>query len=506
MLSDKYIKISNSGGNVLLKNIPVLNYNDFYNLTVELFENEFIHCLNYYAFSDNDDLKFICCVADDENNSILIYSHKIKTGYNINIQSLTTKINAFYIFEREIAENFGVHFIGHPWLKPVRYPNNRFNKNNVIENYPFYTIESNETHEVGVGPVHAGIIEPGHFRFLCNGENVLHLEIQLGYQHRGVESLFLHYKHPLQRILLAENIAGDTTIGHSTACAALLESLAGEEVSEQLKVERAIALEMERIAIHIGDTAALCTDVAYQFGQVVNEALRTIIINTMLYWCGNRFGKGLIRPFGSYCPINEDVKNAILKNIADVEKRYKTITEKIFSLPSVLARFEQTGKVTNNQAALIGAVGMAARSTGLKRDTRWSHPVINSKIYLHQPVLIDKGDVWSRAILRKLEVEQSFNIIRELLNHINYSNHIEKPDYNQKFKASSFAISLTEGWRGEICHTAITDEKGEIFHYKIKDPSFHNWFALALAVREQEISDFPLCNKSFNLSYCGNDL
>ncbi len=506
MSSEQYIKIANSGGNVLIKNIPVLSYNDFYNLTVELFKNDSVHCLNYYAYSDNSILKFLCCVADDEENSIIIYSHEQKSFQNIELQSLTAKIKAFYIFEREIYENFGVRFIGHSWLKPVRYSFNRFDKNNVVENYPFYSIEGNEIHEVGVGPVHAGIIEPGHFRFICNGENVLHLEIQLGYQHRGVESLFLSYKHPLQRILLAENIVGDTTIGHSTACAALLESLAGKEVSEQLKIERAIALEMERIAIHIGDTAALCTDVAYQFGQVVNEALRTIVINTMLHWCGNRFGRGLIRPFSSYCPLNEEIKNTILNNLADIEKRYITITDKIFTLPSVLARFEQTGKVTTVQAKLIGAVGMAARASGVKRDVRLSHPVINKKIYLHETVVLNSGDVLARAMLRKMEVEQSINIIRELMKHISDNQLIEKPNYKQSLRPSTFSISLIEGWRGEICHTAITDEKGDIYHYKIKDPSFHNWFALALSVRDQEISDFPLCNKSFNLSYCGNDL
>ena len=131
----------------------------------------------------------------------------------------------FEKFEREIHENFGIAYTDHPWLKPVRFPFNRFNKNTTVADYPFFTIESEELHEVGVGPIHAGIIEPGHFRFICNGEQILHLEIQLGYQHRGIEQLFLEKKKLLQRITLAENIAGDSVVGHTVAFVNLWESL-----------------------------------------------------------------------------------------------------------------------------------------------------------------------------------------------------------------------------------------------------------------------------------------
>ena len=183
----------------------------------------------------------------------------------------------------------------------------------IIDNYPFYEIDSEELHEVGVGPIHAGVIEPGHFRFICNGEKVLHLEIQLGYQHRGIEKLFIEKNESLQRCILSESIAGDTSIGHALAHSQLIESLAGIEVSETLQIERCIALEMERLAVHIGDTAALCGDVAYQLGQVVCEALRTTIINTTQLWCGNRFGKGLVRPGGSNYPLSNNVADEILQ-------------------------------------------------------------------------------------------------------------------------------------------------------------------------------------------------
>jgi Ni,Fe-hydrogenase III large subunit len=311
----------------------------------------------------------------------------------------------------------------------------------------------------------------------------------------------------LQRMLLAESIAGDSSVAHGLAHAALIESLAGKKIGDRLQIERNIALELERIAVHIGDTAALCTDVAYQFGQVVNEALRTIVINTTQLWCGNRFGKGLIRPGGTNYPSTENFLIEMLQNLDEVEKRFVDITDLIYSLPSVLLRFDGVGVITQEQARLIGAVGMAARITGIPRDIRKSHPFQHFKNHPIEPVLLTGGDVLARGMLRSKEVLYSIGYIRKWAEQLIQAKEDQgKPNYNYNLQPDSFSISLTEGWRGEICHTAITNHKGQLIHYKIKDASFHNWMALALAVRNQEISDFPVCNKSFNLSYCGNDL
>jgi len=505
-MEKKYLAIESNPKAIKLVDIPVLSYTNFTTVIDELFFDEFNHCLNYFAIPLHDKYKFICCVGNDETHKILVLSHEQPKTATIFLDSLTEKQFVFHAFEREIYENYGIQFVNHPWLKPIRYPFNRTNQENTINNYPFYSMESEELHEVGVGPIHAGIIEPGHFRFICHGENILHLEIQLGYQHRGIEQLFTKKQHILQQSILAENIAGDTAVGHSVAYSLLAEALTNCSASLELAFERTIALELERIAIHIGDTAALCTDVGYQFGQVVNEALRTIIINTTQLWCGNRFGKGLIRPAGSNYPLTKEVAESMVKNIAEVEKRYLQIMNRIFTLPSVLARFETIGKVTKKQASIVGAVGMAARSSGLKRDVRWSHPFMQNEQFEYEPIVLTKGDVWSRLKLRKLEIIKSMALIRELVGKFDFDILSEKPNYNLSFAPLSLSISLVEGWRGEICHTAITDENGKIIHYKIKDPSFHNWMALALAVREEEISDFPICNKSFDLSYCGHDL
>ncbi len=504
-MTQKYSEIQNNAYPVDLQQIPLLNYDDFTGAVKDLLKAEENHCLNYFTVGKEGDLIFYCFIANDSERNIKIFSHRLNSN-NPSLPSLTPYCSELHIFEREIHENPGVKFMGHPWLKPVRYPHDNA-INTAMAGYPFYSIESEELHEVGVGPVHAGVIEPGHFRFICNGEKVLHLEIQLGYQHRGIEKLFIQKDNALQRCILSESIAGDTSAGHALAHSQLIESLAGIQSGESLQIERCIALEMERIAIHIGDTAALCGDVAYQLGQVVCEALRTLIINTTQLWCGNRFGKGLIRPGGSNYPLTDEVSDAILKVLGETEKRFGEITALIFSLPSVLARFEDIGQVTKEQALAIGAVGMAARTSGLKRDIRNSHPFQYFREFPVSPVILESGDVLARAMIRNLEFRESVRIIRDLIDIRKRKNKVSaKPVYDYDLKPGSLAVSIVEGWRGEICHIAMTDNIGKIVGYKIKDPSLHNWMALALAVRNQEISDFPVCNKSFNLSYCGNDL
>jgi Ni,Fe-hydrogenase III large subunit/NADH:ubiquinone oxidoreductase subunit C len=504
-MDQKYSETENNAYPVDLQQVPLLSYDDFTGVVKELLKSEENHCLSYYPVQKEGDLIFYCLIASDTERNIKILSHRLNKT-NPSLVSLTPDIPSLQIFEREIYENSGVVFTGHPWLKPVRFPHNKAVKT-AMSDYPFYKIESEELHEVGVGPVHAGVIEPGHFRFICNGEKVLHLEIQLGYQHRGIEKLFIEKDNALQRCILSESIAGDTSVGHALAHVQLIESLAGIQADDLLQIERCIALEMERIAVHIGDTAALCGDVAYQLGQVVCEALRTMVINTTQLWCGNRFGKGLIRPGGSNYPLTDEVADAILKVLSETEKRFGEITSLMFSLPSVLARFEDIGQVTREQALAIGAVGMAARTCGIKRDIRSSHPFQSFREFPVAPVILESGDVLARAMIRDLEFRESVKIIRGLIDIWKKKNkRSATPIYNYTLKPGSLAISLVEGWRGEICHIGMTDSSGRISGYKIKDPSLHNWMALALAVRNQEISDFPVCNKSFNLSYCGNDL
>jgi Ni,Fe-hydrogenase III large subunit len=460
------------------------------------------HCVNYFGYRQANQIQLICCIANDDLGVIHLLSTSLSP--DVEIPSLTAKNFAFHVFEREIHENHGVKFTDHPWLKPLRFPCDRFNKESQINNYPFYKIDSEELHEVGVGPIHAGIIEPGHFRFICNGEQILHLEIQLGYQHRGVERLFLEKNNLLQRATLAENITGDTVVGHATAFAQVWESLCGYEPSKKLQFDRALALEHERIAIHTGDLSAICTDVAYQLGSSVFGRLRTPVINYFQQWCGNRLAKSLIRPGKTNFPFTADLAEKWHKVFQAYEPHFTEMAAEMFDLPSVLSRIEKTGVVSNETASEIGAVGMAARASGLVRDIRKSHPVGYYQEINYSPVLGHVGDVHARAKLRLDEINVSIALIKDMITRIPDDDDITQPIGNPK--PNSFSLSLVESWRGEICHCALTDSNGELMVYKIKDPSMHNWLALALAVRNNEISDFPICNKSFNLSYSGHDL
>ena len=483
--------------------IPVLPYADFYSLIDnKLTTAPDAHCVAYYGVPMDGKIRLICCLADDATHLIDVASAVVEPTSVL--ESLTPKHLDLQLFEREIHENFGVGFSGHPWLKPVRYPHNAADRSLKMQDYPFYQIDSEELHEVGVGPIHAGIIEPGHFRFICNGEQILHLEIQLGYQHRGVETLFLQKNNLLQRATLAENIAGDTVIGHSTAFANLWESLCGFEPSRQLQIERAFALENERIAIHTGDLSGICTDIAYQLGNSVFGRLRTPVINYFQRWAGNRFAKGLIRPGKTNFHFTKELAQQWIEMISAYQPDFVEMANQTFDLPSVLSRIERTGIVEPETARKIGMVGMAARASNVSRDVRSSHPWGYYNEIQYQPVTEPVGDVYCRARIRHDEILKSIDLMKQMIDTMDYTAQPSAPLANAA--ADSFVVSLVEGWRGEICHCAITDANGELKHYKIKDPSFHNWLGLALAVRNNEISDFPICNKSFDLSYSGHDL
>jgi len=488
---------------ISVSEIPVMGYGGFIDLNTGFLTNSpEKHCVNYFGYPVGNQVQLICCIADDNTHQIYVSSCLVKSGDTFD--SFTARNFNFEKFEREIHENFGVDYKDHPWLKPVRYAKNRFDQSQTIANYPFFSIESDELHEVGVGPIHAGIIEPGHFRFICNGEQILHLEIQLGYQHRGIEQQFLTKKKLLQRTTIAESITGDTVVGHTTAFSHVWESLCGFQPSRDIEYARTLALELERMAVHTGDLSAVCTDVAYQLGSAVFGRLRTPIINFMQEWGGNRLSKGLIRPGRNQFPFTPELAHRLAEILDIYEPDFLEMNEQLFQLPSALSRFERTGVVSHEDVLSIGTVGMAARMSGLNRDIRSSHPFGLYPEMNHEPIIKHHGDVYSRVQIRKAEVKQSMQYIRNLIQNVPEVS--EKEPVFEKPKPNSFTLSLVEGWRGEICHCAITDEQGELIHYKVKDPSFHNWLALALSVRNNEISDFPICNKSFNLSYSGHDL
>ncbi len=507
-----YIILNNTSSAVKLYEIPVISYADFYNDLRERLQDARYHVAHYFARMEGGALRFYMILLNDTTAEIMVTSHCMEYYDETVLPSLTALHPALHPFEREITERFGVRFSDMPWPKPLRFAFDRYDRGSTIDNYPFYRMEGGSLHEVNVGPIHAGVIEPGAFRFICNGEQVLHLEIALGYQHRGVEHAFTATDNRLRQFCLAETIAGDSAVAHASAFAEAVEKLSGHERPTELERERAIALELERMAMQIADTGALSMDVGYQLGQVACEALRTMTINTTQAWCGNRFGKTLVRPHGTNHPLSPEKAEMICRNVAEIARRYDEVLRDLKSSPTVLARFEQCGIVPREEMQRIGGVGQAARASGVERDIRSSHPWGSyAKELHHEPHVKRHGDVMARLMQRGHEVMQSAEYIDTLVKsylekHAGHENPCPRPDYEAPLAAESLSIGLVEGWRGEICHVVITDAEGRIDTCRIKDPSLHNWLALALAVRGEGISDFPICNKSFNLSYCGHDL
>jgi Ni,Fe-hydrogenase III large subunit len=478
---------------VSLSEIPVLHINELKAEIIKQYKTN-KRVVAFFGCKEYSHTRLYVILADDKTSELLISSARFIEAHSY--ISITKDISAFHMFEREFYEEFGIEPLGHPWLKPVRK----------TDNYPFFKMEGDEIHEVSVGPIHAGIIEPGHFRFLCNGEKVYHLEIQLGYQHRGVEKLFEQGNNKFQPHL-AESIAGDTTVGHVVAYSNAIESLLNLNVSNKAEIIRAIALELERAAVHIGDLGAICNDIAYLMGNSVFGATRTLVINSLLSICGSRFGKGLVRIGGVVFDIDErlakEISNTLDKVLKDVDRMAKTM----FSSASVISRLERTGALSKEKAKIIGLLGIAGKASGLAIDARTSHPWGWYQNLSVKPEISEGGDVFARAYVRYKEIQQSISIIKSLLAQLHdYSNEVLLTKSESSLSANKMVVSMVEGWRGEIVHVALTNNENKIFRYKIKDPSFNNWYGLALAVRNNGISDFPLCNKSFNLSYCGNDL
>jgi Ni,Fe-hydrogenase III large subunit len=426
--------------------------------------------------------------------------------------SLTPECPEVHLFEREIAEQWGLVPRGHPGLEPVRfhrsYRPGRDAWQRATDVQPlvgvrdFFQVEGDEVHEVAVGPVHAGVIEPGHFRFQCHGEHVFHLEISLGYQHRGVERRLVG--GPDKRTIhYMETLAGDTTIGHASAYCQLLEALAGAHASARACALRGIALELERLANHTGDLGALAGDVGFLPTASYCGRLRGDFLNLTALLCGSRLGRGMVRPGGVAFDADEARISELRERLEAAARDVAGAVRLLWSAPTVMARFEETGHVSRELAIALGLVGPPARACGLRRDVRKTHP---SGIFrmVHVPVSTgESGDVFARAHVRWLEIERSLEYVQAQLGEL--PRRGERREL-APLRPSSFAASLVEGWRGEICHVAITDERGRFSAYKVVDPSFHNWSGLAMAMRDQPISDFPLCNKSFNLSYCGHDL
>ncbi|NLZ16550.1 MAG: hydrogenase [Desulfobulbaceae bacterium] len=504
---DKLLQINN-GECIERSHIPRVSPELFYRQLNQFVRNGgFV--VQFFAYPEN---KQMIQLAVLRSSNLYILETAVTREY----PSLTRSAGAkFNLFEREMAEQYGLRPAGHPWLKMLRYHANTSDRPDVFNNtysedipgnYPYFQIQGESIHEVAVGPVHAGIIEPGHFRFQCAGEEVLHLEIQLGYQHRGVERMLRTVPHK-RLISLCENIAGDTTIGHGLCCCQAIEALTGLIVARGASTVRTIAFELERLANHIGDLGALSGDVAFNPPAAYFGRIRGEFLNLLLQLSGNRFGKGLLRPGGVGYVMAAEQRQTIANKLKELRPEIQHVCDLLFTAHTVLARFEDTGTVSREIAHDLGLVGVCGRASGLEYDVREFFP---TERYQDLPGLsnqVSHGDVYSRAMARYEDIVHSLDLIELLLAEEEQGYPAAAlNEHEYQLAPSSCVVTLNEGWRGELSHCVLTDEQGQIARYKVKDPSFHNWPGLAMALRNQGISDFPLCNKSFNLSYCGFDL
>jgi Ni,Fe-hydrogenase III large subunit/Ni,Fe-hydrogenase III component G len=416
-------------------------------------------------------------------------------------------------FEREMRDLFGAEPDNHPLPRQlVRHPHwpNDWHPMRLdagtrppltgAEAFPFLTVEGDGVYEIPVGPVHAGLIEPGHFRFSVVGETILKMKARLWYVHKGIEKLF-EGKHFTDGVALAERISGDTAVGHSLAYCLAVEEALNIEVPPQARRIRAMLLELERLHNHIADIGALCNDVAYGIAHAHTQRIRETLLRLNKTVTGHRLLRGAIHPGGAHLLSTPD-----LTQISSTAKDLAEIVEITLRHTVVRERFTGTAVLTRQQAADIGVLGYVARASGLAYDARTAHPFTDLDETLSTPTFTE-GDVLARFRIRAAEAQNSAAIIRRLVPTTTPGHHYTDPsDVNAHDGDIRCGTGIAEGWRGAITHRAEVGSDGHLSRVKIVDPSFLNWPALPVALADTIVPDFPLANKSFNLSYAGNDL
>jgi Ni,Fe-hydrogenase III large subunit/Ni,Fe-hydrogenase III component G len=414
-------------------------------------------------------------------------------------------------FEREMRDQFGITPLGHPRPTPlVRHPAwpeayhpLRADAGPVPpldpnpEPFPFLTVEGPGVYEIPVGPVHAGLIEPGHFRFSVVGETILKLKARLWYVHKGIEKLF-EGRTAVDGIRLAERISGDTAVGHSLAYARAIEDATDTPAPYDAELIRALLLELERCYNHATDLGALCNDVGHPILNAHAGHIREQLLRINAATTGHRLLRGGIHIGGARIlalPGHEQLR-ALAAEVAE-------LAELALSHSVVRDRFTGTSILTPEQARDLGTLGYVARASGIDTDARRDHPAAPG-LPLPPTVTCETGDVLARFQIRADEFHTSVNYIGELAERIAQLDPAGTAHAGAE--APRAGIGIAEGWRGTIVHRVELAPGGRLGRVKIVDPSFFNWPALPVALNGAIVPDFPLTNKSFNLSYAGNDL
>ena len=445
-----------------------------------------------------------------------IDEYLVKVGESF--QSISKICPAAKMYEREIFDLFGLKPIGHPDLRPLMlYPENwdssvhplRKDYNNLIPEmkkygeYKFKEVSGEGIFEVLVGPVHAGIIEPGHFRFSLAGEPVLQLEIRHFWKHRGIEKV-CEGKNFKEALDLVTKISGDNNVNIAISYLEAVESILNVEIPERAQHIRVILAELERIWNYVRDVAWIFMDIGFALPAQSLFALQEELMRLNKSLTGHRFLFNSLTIGG----VNFDFDSSKLKAIDDiikkVENNMKEFEAFILNSSTVLDRLEFTGKINKKTAEELSLCGVSARASGLPRDSRIEFPYLIYDKFNLKPVLLESGDVFARTVLKIKEIYVSSKIVGDLLFNLPKGNITAS--YENKPEAYKYAIGNSETARGNAFFYVMADNNGKIFRLKYIDPSFRVWPSIQYGVLGNIIADFPLINKSLNLSYAGNDM
>jgi Ni,Fe-hydrogenase III large subunit/Ni,Fe-hydrogenase III component G len=456
----------------------------------------------YYVFEHPEDFRYLLMRAP------------VAAGNPV-FPSLAARIPAVNWQEREIQDWFGLEAEGHPNPRRVALHDNWPEEHPLRKDFPIDTVLppfEGERHvyrptlgegvfQIPVGPIHAGIIEPGHFNFAVAGEPILYLQLRMFYVHKGIEKRFEQL--PVNRaVYLAESISGDSSFSHGVAFCQAIEGAAGLGIPERARRMRTILLELERIYNHVADIGAIATDVGFVIANTHASRLREMILGLNEELTGSRLLRGMVCPGGVRWDWKPEQLAHGLEILKVFEREFSDLIGIIESSDSTRDRLERTGILRPDQARDLGIVGVAGRASGVDRDVRRDHPYAAYDSVTLQVPVYQEGDVSRRMQVRVDEVRQSLGLIRTVESALEPGpQRVPLPP----LPPDRYALGAVEGWRGEILHWIRTGPRNRLERCKIKDPSLNNWPALVEAVQGNIVPDFPVINKSFNLSYSGTD-
>ncbi|HVB93703.1 MAG TPA: NADH-quinone oxidoreductase subunit C [Acidimicrobiales bacterium] len=416
-------------------------------------------------------------------------------------------------FERELADLFGIAPVGHPQPRrlvlhqhwpdgwhPMRHGSGQ--PPEMVDDagsFPFVPVEGTGVYEIPVGPVHAGLIEPGHFRFWVVGETILRMKARLWFLHKGIERLF-EGRDVDAGLEIAERISGDTAVGHALAYCQAVEDALQVQVPDGAQVLRGVLLELERLYNHVADIGALCNDVGFGLAQAWALTLREELLQLNGTVTGHRLLRGGVVPGGARVrglPTTAE--------LAEVGQRFEELVELTESNSLVMERFTGTATLDGSHARDLGVVGPVGRASGLAFDARLAHPFVDLPDGF-SPALHPGGDVLARYAVRVDEARASLSLLALLIDRADALDAVVSPVGSTAPVRPDGGVGIAEGWRGAVVHRVELDTQGRLSRVKVVDPSFLNWPALPVSLSDTIVPDFPLANKSFNLSYAGNDL